>query len=606
MTTFDHLEYGIYMIGSATSKTAVIKYCTFNLNHTGAYFSGIIGLNFTNNYLYPQQGAIPINDTYRCGLYLDGCTGYKIEDNHFESNTLPVNNNKLIGMIVNNSGSDDNCIKNNFFTKVDYGIHAQGTNRSYDGRTGLEIRCNNFENCIIDISVYSIKSPGGIRTNQGRSGTLVTDPAGNIFSYTSNPSYYCIYNNASNINYYHHIHNGTLDKWYPLYRYQVAPQPDNVYFSQNACPASLGGEEKSELLSLINYNQIESQLLDIKLDSLIDDSNTNELVETVLEAYPADSSQVYTELLNITPYLSDTVVFQSVINEDAISNSMITNILTSNSHTLKNDEILEAIENKVNQLDDDMYNQVISALDSISGKETIEGEISYHEGLSSDSFKQLIDTYGIDSTSVDTIVNDIENLLFLPAKYYQSLLLFDNGRKDEALQLLESVMSDDLYQKNRKEVQELADFYSVILADSIVLDTVMNFQNSSNEQVKSFARNILIHNKVLKYNEPYDFGSIEKSSRIKRNISKDDVSSSNMYMHIYPNPTNEFVNIIISTNQEKQYTVRVIDLLGVVHIQKTCHKNLLRIDLKNLKTGSYLIQLLTNESILESQIVIKN
>jgi len=78
-------------------------------------------------------------DSYQesCGIYLQGCMGYNIEDNDITAPPSPEQ--PTVGIYVRNQDSVATELYRNTIYDVDYGIVAEGENR------GLQIDCNVFE-----------------------------------------------------------------------------------------------------------------------------------------------------------------------------------------------------------------------------------------------------------------------------------------------------------------------------------------------------------------------------------------------------------------------------------------------------------------------------
>lgn len=126
------------------------------------------------------------------GLYLNACTGYKVEQNDFHKDYNMVLGNNTVGVRVNNSGTDDNVIYRNTFTNMGYAVYVLGCNGNNRPTTGLEVKCNEFSGNNYDLYVANGAT---IRTIQGSS--LVS--AGNTFDDTQISSLYAV--NANNYQY---------------------------------------------------------------------------------------------------------------------------------------------------------------------------------------------------------------------------------------------------------------------------------------------------------------------------------------------------------------------------------------------------------------------
>lgn len=133
-------------------------------------------------------------DEVFAGIYLDGCTGYFVEENQiFEKFSMgaPFYN---IGIVVNNSGDGENEIYNNKIENLYVGILAQNQNRGLKGE-GLCLKCNDMDKNEYDIAITgdSLCELIGIARYQGSAVNDVTAPANNTFTNSTKP-YSDIYN----------------------------------------------------------------------------------------------------------------------------------------------------------------------------------------------------------------------------------------------------------------------------------------------------------------------------------------------------------------------------------------------------------------------------
>jgi hypothetical protein len=217
---FTNLNYAIKAYGLKTGNICTIENATFSNNYTSIYLSAMDGSavnqnSFSVNNSYDSTHTNPL----LCGLYLDHCTGYQVEENSFYSNYSVTNKKHYLGIVVNNSGEADNNIYNNEFSHVYIGVLAQNQNRSEDGVDGLEIKCNDFTICEYDIAVTADTAykDVGIKYSQGSNDEDPTAPANNIFSYTHNNPVSDYYNEGGNIIYWHLMDTVSANvkpKWY--------------------------------------------------------------------------------------------------------------------------------------------------------------------------------------------------------------------------------------------------------------------------------------------------------------------------------------------------------------------------------------------------------
>lgn len=94
-----------------------------------------------------------------------------------------------------------------------------------------------------------------------------------------------------------------------------------------------------------------------------------------------------------------------------------------------------------------------------------------------------------------------------------------------------------------------------------------------------------------------------KSAREMRISEKSDATLQCKIMNIYPNPAKNFINVEISKEDLNNCSLKILDMLGTVHIEQIMNKPNISLNLSNLANGSYIIQLSTANRVLESQII---
>lgn len=162
---FTGLYDGIRAYTHNPERTVSIDGCEFHENIRSLYLSSQIGTVVTNNtfsaYFDPFQG----DEEMYC-MYLDYCTDYTVEENDFSYSGQGAPQG--IGMVINNSGPNENEIYNNNFTNLEYATLAQNCNRGFFDWKGLQIKCNDYWGNYQDIAVTAweeVEYPG-IARNQ--------------------------------------------------------------------------------------------------------------------------------------------------------------------------------------------------------------------------------------------------------------------------------------------------------------------------------------------------------------------------------------------------------------------------------------------------------
>lgn len=270
-SSFSGFYEGVRSVNDGMSvRTFGVKNALFTNNNRGIFARNTGYATILNNHFVVGKNA-----DCSFGVYIDGVTGFCIEENTFTSND-EGSENYGIG-VFNSTGGND--IYHNYIEGMDCGNLAKGMNGTGVGGSitvGLTYSCNQNDNNSIDFCVLKDGGVGGIYPDQGSSSL----PAGNTFD----GSTYHFFNDGSfPINYYYYSGNPDQTPSNVLL-YGVNRTSVNI---ENKCRTHYGAVSKSQnekalLEELFNSaNNWHDRYLaagDIVRSNLIDTiSNTEEL-----------------------------------------------------------------------------------------------------------------------------------------------------------------------------------------------------------------------------------------------------------------------------------------------------------------------------------------
>ncbi len=404
-SVFEGLGYGIRAYGIYPQNTCKVENSEFVDNKTGIYLSAMdyaaINLNyFENQYIF--QDTL---HQFHCGLYLDHCTGYQVEENEFKSFYQVGSPVSSVGITVNNSGGEDNKIYNNYCHNLFAGILAQKENRGNKGLTGLEIKCNDFATCEYDIAVTTdtlFTSDHGIRYNQGSNANLETAPANNVFSYTHNNAESDYYNECNTIVYWHLADTVTANVKPKQYtpRPMIDPTANEFVtssFNKNDnCPSTFssggGGEIEGKRSSMA---EAETKIDSTKnlLELLVDGGDTEALHTEVETSFPDEALEIRNELISVSPYLSDSVMVSTVGQENVLTEAMVTEILMANPQSAKSDTVQEVLDNRFNQLSEEQRTDIDQGWFVVGAKESLESSLAAYLAQKQEALNGIIRMY---------------------------------------------------------------------------------------------------------------------------------------------------------------------------------------------------------------------
>jgi len=622
--TLQGLYYGIRACGAGPTRTCTISHSLFSGNKTGIYLGAIDYAGITENIFkvqpYPEAN---IYEEVLGGLYLDRCNGYQVEENSFECIFSP--GGISVGLVVNNSGTENNIIYNNYFHSLTYGTLAQNQNRDVSGDCGLQIRCNDYTACTFDIAVTSLNSGSeiGIKKDQGSNAQSTTAPAGDTFTEEPTEEEGNYYNESpNNIRYWHHSLT-VGPKIIPTNRSASVDTAMNQwglkYKKDQSCPSNPGSggskqEEESRMLVAGQKADSTQNLLSL----LVDSGDTQGMISEIETSWPDDAVEIYNQLMEASPYLSDTVMVSTVEKEDVIPSAMVTDILSANPQAAKSDHVMNAVDNRVDQLDEEQLYDINEGLFITGAKESLESKLTFYKSERSQALNNII-RYWLNDTltfsNVDSIIQILDQENQLWAKYDLAFgYLMNNDTSSTRYTLNEIPTSFDLNFDQVTEYQEYMDLFNLLIQikhqgktvmeiDSIQKETLYNILDNSKGRVNAYIRNILQITDTLKYSEPYILPDLENKSSMVRIKPERKKYEKNLFK-LYPNPASDYVIIeyqlkgtprkgqILMYNSEGQLVKTMI--LNDTH-------DYLVISLKDLKSGTYFYRLVIDDKSVETK-----
>lgn len=314
---------GLYMGIDVTNSMITVDYAKFDNT-----YNGIWAYRCNHATIQRSRYTVPFAYSVR-GIYLNECNYYHIEQNTFTglSNTSQTG---LVsyGIYVANSGTNNNLIFRNTFSKMGYSLYVSGNNGTNEvNGTGLQFRCNTFNDC--RYGVY-IGNNATVAAQQGKSSEGADNKfSGNLYDIRANTQYILLY-----------YHSSTATNTIPV------NYTGNVFLSGNATAsscsstvvstsavspeASVTGEARSSMA------QEDELLVDVYPNPVRNNINVNlsELPEgpAQIEFFDMMGRKVHSEALSNN---------HTVISLDKLSDGMYFYRITSGSRVIAKDKIVK-------------------------------------------------------------------------------------------------------------------------------------------------------------------------------------------------------------------------------------------------------------------------
>lgn len=576
---FTGFRYGIF------AKDAQFSVNTFTVNRA-EFENNIYGINvldIKNETILNSDFKVGYNSTPGCpavsgyGIYLDNSTGFAIEENTFtKMPNAPVAN--YTGIHVNNSQGVNDIYKNSF-SNLSFGNSAYWTNWTGSTLTGLEYLCNTNQSNWADFYVpLNQKNENNIQSFQGS--YLLS--AGNIFSQTDNTWHF--YNGGGSGVTYHYIGSSPLE---PIQTklFNVAKSTSNA---SNQCPSHYGGNgtvssivlnaqdkllrENQYASNLVNYNNVKTLH-----DQLIDGGSTQERVSDIETAQPQDMWALRTELLGVSPHLSEEVLRKVADKTDVFTESVIFDILAANPDELKKEELLQYLENKENPLPTYMIDILRQVAAGETYRTVLEKQMSMSRKEMTRAANDMIRNYLNDSvTDYNALRGWLDNLGGIEADKQIIATYVQEGNYQQAsalanmLPTLYNLIGDALSEHGR--YMTMLNLYQTLQTENRHLDQLTtnekalleDYANNSSGSSGVAAKGIL----ATYYNAQFVdcMQSIEPASLKKGTVSPEDMAKVyGMEISVKPNPASDWAAFdYILPDLDVTAALQITDMTGKI------------------------------------------
>lgn len=610
---FQHLYYGVKAIGTDTESAPYITHTKFDNIFRGIYTSGISYAYIIDNNIKSAYSP----ETYEYpsyGIYLDNSTKYVVTENLF----IPYDDTKSqLGIVVNNSGEDNNYIYNNDIRFLNIGILAQDFNRSRDGEEGLTIKCNSFLLNKYDVAVTKTEVDArykGIKDEQG-SDESIDSPAGNRF--TSRSFVVLNYDNESDNHIYYYMHDtvtsiSAINPYHHTQNNFTRINTAYTYTSEYSCPPidlERGIDSSKSLLSSSRSMlvQVEDQI-----ESFVDGGDTEGLAGDVVYSIPPEAMDLYSELMAESPYLSDTVIIETARKENVLNATMTRDIMVANPQSAKKMDVMDELYNRTDPIPNDLMTEIENGKNIVDQKELLEAEKSELLLDISLHLNNIIHAYRTNSDSMRDNLDSLfssENNLYLKYEYIFSLLVQkDTIRAQHVYDSIPVLFElSGLQQTNYQNMGDYLNIYKKSIINNIQWDTTSNMElrnicNLEKGQSSVFARNMLLMHDTFSYNEPILLPLIqEKSSKLINNepYNKNKLMVEDLFC--YPNPAREYV--IVGYEFAKDFSnsghLKLYTINGKLVLTKVLNKSKdqVLIDLRDIDSGEYILKMISSGKV---------
>lgn len=575
------------------------------------------------------QSYFDMGEAQECGagIFIDGSTGFTVEENTFTKNTISGSSD-LFGIIINNSQALNEIYKNSF-DNLTCANYSNGKNWLDDWiNYGLIYSCNDNSKNQIDFYVadYSQNNHSGIQSFQGSS----SKPSGNTFS-QENITAWNFYNGGEYIVQYYYNQNGQnempdKDKINRIFSTAVNASNDCSSHYGNMQNVSMTLAERAQkeqeyYNAYANYNSIKALY-----DNYVDGGNTNDELTDIRNANPSNAWSLRTQLLGHSPHLSQAVLMEAANRTDVFSDTVLFEILAANPDELRKDTLINFLADKETPLPDYMID-LLSELSSDDTYKTVlqqqmtDYRIQYSR-CANDIIKSILN---------DTIVNYsdlrnwLDNLGGISADRQIISTFINEGNFNDALLLADAL--PQLYNLQGMELMEnnyyvaLLKFYqdlqiegrNIYQLDSTEIVFIKNIADNGIGIAKTMAVSVMegVYGSINYVTCP-ELTISSTQSESKGNVNtQQNIPNENdeLFFNIKSNPNNEYaiIEYMLPQKNDKIVSITINDLMGriikVVELDDNQGQTVL--DTHELPTGVYIVSIRSSEFFRSKKFVVR-
>ena len=346
----------------------------------------------------------------------------------------------------------------------------------------------------------------------------------------------------------------------------------------------------------------------------IDGGNTTQLNLDVVTSTLDETMALRQQLLNESPYLSDTVMKSAIAKENVLPNAIIRDVLTANPQAAKSVTVLQTLDARNNQMPDYMMAEIMEGKNVLGAKEVVEKKVVQHKTNYTRALHKIEGHYQSDTlyiaASNDSLVELWYNQPLLESKYKLAFHCLSMNDSAGLFNTLNNIPVELELTPQEETIYDLyTDFFDLlwqIQNDSIGLDSIrvtllFNMAENYKTAPGALAMNILINKGEVIYNEPVYFPEYFKA--VTADDARMNPPDKEKFLKIFPNPAGDYCIIEYDLSTfEGESNIAIIDLYGRnllsfnpenTHTQKT-------ISLAGFSAGIYFVTLVENGNRKES------
>jgi hypothetical protein len=330
------------------------------------------------------------------------------------------------------------------------------------------------------------------------------------------------------------------------------------------------------------------------------------LQEEVEYSVPPEAMAIYTELIDNSPYLSDTVVSTAIEKEDVMPAVMIRDVMVANPQTAKNDELMDKLDERWTPLPEYMKEQILQGKNIVSIMEKTESKLGRFRLEKARAMNELERIYRMDTVAG---TDSLEALYIadddLESKYKHAFLNMEQGAWNTGMATIENIPEEvNLSAVEVSEYEQMVEYAGLIaslqgaMPDSTDITELVGIMESEQGVASIYALNTLIDLGEITYDEPIEMPEMLKSAE----ISDSDIGRNREFnneprlLKVMPNPAKDYIIVEYDLELHREGLIEITDVNGRVvnSVQVLNPKDQITMDTRDWKRGIYIASLKIN------------
>jgi hypothetical protein len=548
------------------------------------------------------------------------------------SNDGVVSDYPRVGIRIRATNTEEMVVRKNTLSNLNYGNLANSDNAGGTGTSGLRYICNINNNNLQDFTNTDfVGSPGSATigmVQQEPDGTYPENvqlgdwPSGNILSEdldVNDDTYIHFRNEGVGVEYWH-LNQGGSGNQTPTDALGLTYQSPSTSHSCPSkystpiiaphTPAVISGLVNDGLLSKADANQYLYVYL-----LLLDDGNTAALQQFVEDTWGNQVWATREQLLNISPFISSTVMISVLDNTPVYPHAIAFELLMANPDLLNDPRMVDYLSLKADPMPQYLIDLLLAFVAGGTSRTSMEKELASkrtsHITKVSEALWAMMDYHEDDTYTETDFENVIEGIGTLNTEMVYAEMLLERGDFTGAISRANNIPSViPLGKGELHEYNLFMDWLNMRIAlmssgkdwenlSSSALNLLTTFTADFDTYAAADAMSVLNDLESTDYFIPPAYGrnGITKRSKVKTS----EISSA--WLNVYPNPADYLLTISLreALPTQEMPTLFITDVLGKTVHQQQVNPQLrqIMVDTGDWPVGLYVFKIVIPNSNLE-------